>query len=93
MGAGIIATIGSSILCMSLPHESGLNAKHIAWVGKLTNIPICSHAKILSQCTCKLWMIFIYCKTKNINNWYMYLLTEGEVVIIMDKASADALQC
>lgn len=33
VGGGMIATIGSSILCMSLPYEAGLNAKHIAWVG------------------------------------------------------------
>ena len=30
----MIATIGSSILCMSLPYEPGLNAKHLAWAGK-----------------------------------------------------------
>lgn len=30
----MIATIGSSILCMSLPYEAGLNAKHLAWAGK-----------------------------------------------------------
>lgn len=47
--------------------------------------------KIWSQCTCKLWMIFTYCKTNNISYWYLYLLTEGEIVIIMDKASTKAL--
>lgn len=30
----MIATIGSSILCMSLPYEAGLNGKHLAWAGK-----------------------------------------------------------
>jgi len=30
----MIATIGSSILCMSLPYEAGLNTKHLAWAGK-----------------------------------------------------------
>lgn len=33
VGGGMIATIGSSILCMSLPYEAGLNAKHLAWAG------------------------------------------------------------
>ena len=31
----MIATIGSSMLCMSLPYAPGLNAKHLAWAGKL----------------------------------------------------------
>ena len=30
----MVATIGSSILCMSLPYAPGLNAKHMAWAGK-----------------------------------------------------------
>ena len=34
---------------------------------------------------------FTYCKTNNISYWYLYLLTEGEIVIIMDKASTKAL--
>lgn len=33
VGGGMIATIGSSILCMSLPYEAGLNGKHLAWAG------------------------------------------------------------
>lgn len=33
VGGGMLATIGSSILCMSLPYAPGLNAKHLAWAG------------------------------------------------------------
>ena len=34
VGGGMIATIGSSMLCMSLPYAPGLNAKHLSWAGK-----------------------------------------------------------
>lgn len=40
VGGGMIATIGSSILCMSLPYEAGLNGKHLAWAGKFYSIKV-----------------------------------------------------
>ncbi|XP_067046499.1 growth hormone-inducible transmembrane protein-like [Acropora muricata] len=33
VGGGMIAAIGSSMLCMSLPYAPGLNAKHLSWAG------------------------------------------------------------
>lgn len=33
VGGGMVATIATSMLCMSLPYEPGLNAKHLAWMG------------------------------------------------------------
>lgn len=92
VGGGMIATIGSSILCMSLPYEAGLNAKHIAWVGKLTNILMWSYAKfglnVHANCG---WFLHIVKQTILATGTCTYWLTEGEIVIIMDKASTKAL--
>ncbi|EDO32604.1 predicted protein, partial [Nematostella vectensis] len=32
VGGGMLATIASSMICMSLPYEAGLNGKHFAWL-------------------------------------------------------------
>lgn len=33
----MVATIATSMICMSLPYEPGLNAKHLAWMGRFEN--------------------------------------------------------
>ena len=41
----MIATIVSSVLCMSLPYEAGLNGKHLAWAGKFYSMMLSTKAK------------------------------------------------
>lgn len=33
LGGSMVAMIGTSIACQTLPYEPGLNAKHLAWIG------------------------------------------------------------
>ena len=49
VGGGMIATIASSMLCMSLPYEAGVNAKHLAWLGENS-----------LQCTCSYGFVSLY---------------------------------
>ena len=32
-GGSLVAMIGTSIACQSIPYEPGLNAKHLMWIG------------------------------------------------------------
>ena len=38
LGGSLVAMIGTSIACQSIPYEPGFNAKHLMWIGMLSLI-------------------------------------------------------